>query len=90
MGMMNTATNAQFFQNLMVEMRSAPAVSSSNFGISTVGGTIAVASQVTIAAASGQFVRIIATIGSNFPVGSNVFPRVPSGATGFIAFDAEL
>ena len=90
MGVMNTATNAQFFQNLMVEMRSAPAVSSSNFGISTVGGTIAVASQVTIAAASGQFVRIIATIGTNFPVASNVFPRVPSGATGFIAFDAEL
>tara|TARA_R110000823_G_C15939542_1_gene500303 strand:- start:567 stop:1757 length:1191 start_codon:yes stop_codon:yes gene_type:complete len=90
MGVMNTATNAQFFQNLVVEMRSAPAISSSNFGISTVGGTIAAASEVTVAAASGQFVRVIATIGTNFPVGSNVFPRVPSGATGFAAFDAEL
>ena len=90
MGAMYSATSAQFFQNLMVEMRSAPAVSSSNFGVSTMGGTISAASQVLIAAASGQFVRIIATIGTNFPIGSNVFPRVPSGATGFAAFDAEL
>jgi len=91
MGAMYTTTNAQFTQNLMVEMRAAPSITTSNFGVSTLGGTISTTSAVSVSSATAQFVRIMATLASHsFSANTHVFPRVPSNVSGYIAFDAEL
>jgi len=91
MGAMYSTTNAQFTQNLMVEMRAAPSMTTSNFGVSTLGGTISTTSAVSVSSATAQFVRVSATLASHsFSANTHVFPRVPSGVSGYIAFDAEL
>ena len=91
MGAMYSSTNAQFTQNLMVEMRSAPSITTSNFGVSTLGGTISTTSAVSVSSATTQFVRVGATLASHsFSANLHIFARVPSGVSGYIAFDAEL
>lgn len=91
MGAMYSSTNAQFTQNLMVEMRAAPSITTSNFGVSTLGGTISTTSAVSVSSATTQFVRVSATLASHsFSANTHVFARVPSSVSGYIAFDAEL
>ena len=91
MGMMYTSTNAQFAGNYTTEMRATPSLSTSNFGVSSFGGTIRSTSSNSISTASPSFYRVNTTItGGTFSAGSNVFGRIPSGQDGYIAFDAEL
>ena len=91
MGAMYNTTTAQFTQNLMVEMRAAPSITTSNFGVSTLGGTISTTSAVSVSSATAQFVRVSATLASHsFSANTHVFARVPSNVSGYITFDAEL
>ena len=91
MGAMYNTTNAQFTQNLMVEMKTAPSMTSSNFGVSTLGGTISTTSVVSLSSATTQFVRVSVTLDSHsFSANTHVFPRVPVNLSGYIGFMAEL
>ena len=89
-GEMAANNGVQIFGNIP-EMRAAPSFSTSNVGVSTLGGTIFTVNSPAINTNSNSTgFRLFGTSASGLAAGTFIFTRVFSGSTGYIAFSAEL